>query len=54
MCSTNRSVLHPAAHMFGDKPYNEKIRAVENNWVSFFSVGEGEYLCETINWIPSG
>lgn len=27
--------------MFGEKPYNDKIRPVENVWVSFFSAGEG-------------
>ena len=27
--------------MFGDKPYNEKMRPVENLWVAFFSAGEG-------------
>lgn len=27
--------------MFGDQPYNERIRPVENIFVSFFSIGEG-------------
>lgn len=34
--------VNSAAHMFGDKPYNEKMRPVENIFVSFFSIGEGK------------
>ena len=33
--------VNSAAHMFGDQPYNDRIRPVENIYVSFFSAGEG-------------
>lgn len=34
-------LVNSAAHMFGDKPYNENIKPAENLWVAFGSIGEG-------------
>lgn len=33
--------VNSAAHMFGDKPYNDKLASVENPIVSLFAIGEG-------------
>jgi stearoyl-CoA desaturase (delta-9 desaturase) len=33
--------VNSAAHMFGEKPYNERMASTENSWVSFGAVGEG-------------
>lgn len=33
--------VNSASHMFGDKPYNEKIASTENSFVSFGAIGEG-------------
>lgn len=33
--------VNSAAHMFGEKPYNERMASRENSWVSFGAVGEG-------------
>lgn len=35
------SFVNSAAHMFGSKPYNEKITPVENLFVTFGAMGEG-------------
>lgn len=34
--------VNSAAHMFGDKPYNDKIASSENPWIAFASFGEGK------------
>lgn len=34
-------LVNSAAHMWGNKPYNENILPSENKFVSFFSIGEG-------------
>lgn len=34
-------LINSAAHMFGEKPYNDKIASSENTWVSIASYGEG-------------
>lgn len=33
--------VNSAAHMFGEKPYNQRMASTENSWVSFGAVGEG-------------
>lgn len=33
--------VNSAAHMFGDRPYSQKIASTENSWVSFGAIGEG-------------
>ncbi|KAI1283690.1 Delta(9)-fatty-acid desaturase fat-7 [Halotydeus destructor] len=33
--------VNSAAHMWGDRPYNHDIGAVENEWVSWITFGEG-------------
>ena len=33
--------VNSASHMFGDRPYNNKIASTENSWVSFGAIGEG-------------
>ncbi|KAI1283769.1 Stearoyl-CoA desaturase 5 [Halotydeus destructor] len=33
--------VNSAAHMFGDRPYNDKMQPVENVWVSVITNGEG-------------
>ncbi|KAI1289866.1 Delta(9)-fatty-acid desaturase fat-7 [Halotydeus destructor] len=35
------SFVNSAAHMFGHRPYNRKIGAVENHWVAAGTFGEG-------------
>ena len=34
--------VNSAAHLFGDRPYRPQIVPVENPWVSWIAVGEGE------------
>lgn len=34
--------INSAAHMFGDRPYSDKIPARENFWFSYSAYGEGE------------
>lgn len=34
--------VNSASHMFGEKPYNDKIASSQNPWVAFGSLGEGK------------
>ncbi|KAI1283691.1 Delta(9)-fatty-acid desaturase fat-7 [Halotydeus destructor] len=48
-CYINRYIItlhgtwfvNSAAHMFGDRPFNDKMQPVENVWVSLCAMGEG-------------
>lgn len=33
--------VNSAAHMFGDRPYNDRIPSSENPWISWAAIGEG-------------
>lgn len=35
------SLLNSYAHLFGDKPYNEKMWARDDSWLAKFTLGEG-------------
>lgn len=35
------ALVNSAAHMFGEKPYNDKMASSENTWVSIAAIGEG-------------
>jgi len=35
------ALVNSAAHMYGDKPYNDKLHSSENPWVSVAAIGEG-------------
>lgn len=35
------ALVNSAAHMYGDKPYNDKLHSSENFWVSIAAIGEG-------------
>ncbi|KAI1286044.1 Delta(9)-fatty-acid desaturase fat-6 [Halotydeus destructor] len=37
----NLLLINSAAHVFGEKPYNAKIGATDNPWVSAFTMGAG-------------
>lgn len=42
------ALVNSAAHMFGDKPYNNKIQSTENVWVTLAAAGEGRPLIMSV------
>lgn len=41
MVITFHGLLGSVSHWFGQRPYNNKISATDNRWISLFSAGEG-------------